>query len=459
MSEAASIQPDLPPGPKTLSLIERARMTLMPPMPVYAALAAKYGPTIRTITPEGPVTITAEPELIRAIYTADPDAFEQRGADVTGPIFGSTSLPVSSGARHKRDRKLVSPPFQAGAMRAYGASIAEITRATIASWTPGERFSLLEATQSMALDVIIRVVYGIKNRAEIERTRATVLELIDSLNPVVLLFPWLRQSFGGHGPWARLERAGEALERLLIEQIRERRAAPLEGSNILSVLVRARDDDGSAMSDKETAEQLRAILFAGHETTATALAALVDLLHHYPSTLERVRAELDGLGSDPDPDALASLPFLDAACYEALRLYSPVVDVGRVVRSPMTLGRYRFPAGEAIVPSPLLLHRRPDLYPEPDTFRPERFLGKKPSPFEFIAFGGGARRCVGAAFALYEMKVIVGTILRDTYLLPMSAKPLEHIRRGITLGPKGNVPMVYLEARRSAREDSRASTG
>ena len=129
--------------------------------------------------------------------------------------------------------------------------------------------------------------------------------------------------------------------------------------------------------------------------TATALAALVDLLHHYPATLERVRAEIDGLGADPDPEALASLPFLEAACYEALRLYSPVVEVGRVVRSPMTLGRYRFPAGEVIVPSPLLLHRRADLYPEPDRFRPERFFNKKPSPFEFIAFGGGARRCVG----------------------------------------------------------------
>jgi cytochrome P450 len=423
-------------------------MTFLPPGPVLADFAAKYGSTFRALTPDGYVTVTGEPDLIRAVYTADPDSLEPRGVDVTGPIFGSTSLPVSTGARHKRDRKLVAPPFQAGAMRSYGASIAEITRATIATWTPGETFSLLEATQSMALDVIIRVVYGIKEKTQVERTRATVLDLIHALNPVILAFPILRQSLGGYGPWAKLERAGRALEQLLIEQVRERRAAPLEGSNILSVLVRAQDEDGSSMSDQETAEQLRAILFAGHETTATALAALVDLLHHNPSTLDRVRAEIDGLGADAEPDALASLPLLEAACYEALRMYSPVVDVGRIVRSETTLGRYKFPAGEAIVPSPLLLHQRPDLYPEPEAFRPERFLGKKPSPFEFIAFGGGARRCVGAAFALYEMKVIVGTLLREAYLLPLSAKPVEHIRRGITLGPKGKVPVVYLEPRR-----------
>lgn len=456
MSESAPFQPSLPPGPRALGLINQVRLNLLPPTPVYAALAAKYGPTFRTMTPEGPLTMTADPEVIRAIYTADPDALEQRGVDLTSPIFGWTSLPVSSGARHRRDRKLISTPFQAGAMRAYGESIAEITRETIASWIPGEPFSLLKATQSMALDVIIRVVYGITEEAEVERTRATVLALIHALNPVIFIFPWLRQSFGGHGPWARLTRAGEALERLLIEQVRARRAAPLEGSNILSVLVRAKDEDGGAMSDQETAEQLRAILFAGHETTATALAALVDLLHHYPATLERVRAEIDGLGADPEPEALASLPLLEATCYEALRLYSPVVEVGRTVRSPMTLGPYRFPAGEVIVPSPLLLHRRADLYPEPDRFRPERFFNKKPSPFEFIAFGGGARRCVGAAFALYEMKVIVGTILRETYLMPRSAKPVEHIRRGITMGPKGDVPMIYLEARRGARGDTRA---
>lgn len=445
--------PCLPPGPRSLTWGDRLRFSFMPPGPLLARFAERYGDPFRIVTPEESVTFTGDPALIRDVYTADPDVFDPRGVDVTAPIFGSTSIPVSTGARHKRDRKLLSPPFQAGAMRAYGSTIAEITRSRMASFEPGRPFSMLEATQSMALDVIIRVVYGVEEEAELQKTRATVLELIHSLNPLVLVFPWLRRSFGGYGPWARLVRAGEALESMVVAQTRTKRAAKTEGTDILTVLTRVRDEHGDTLTDMEIAEQLRAILFAGHETTAVAIAALVDSLHRDRALLSRVQAEVDALGPYADPDALASLPFLEAACYEALRMHPPVVDPGRVVRSPITLGGYRFPRGEAIVPSPLLLHRREDLYPAPEQFRPERFLGKKPSPFEFIAFGGGARRCLGAAFALFEMKVIVGTLLREARLRPVSAAPIEQIRRGITLGPRGTVPMV-LEGKRAPRSAS-----
>jgi cytochrome P450 len=335
-------------------------------------------------------------------------------------------------------------------MRAYGPAIAEAARAAAARWAPGRRFSMLSSTQEIALDVIVRVVFGVEGEGQARRMKAAVLDLIDALNPLILLFMWLRHDFGGIGPWARFQRAKAALDALLIDQIRARRASGEARPDILDLLVRVRDEDGEGLSDIELVEQLRALLFAGHETTATVLASALFEIHREPRILERVVSEIDALGPSPEPDALASLPYLEAICYEALRMYPPVVDVGRVTRGPFALGRYMVPAGEAIVPSPLMLHWREDLYPDPDRFKPERFLDWKPSPFEFIAFGGGARRCLGAAFAMYEMKVALGTILAENKLRCAADTPLEHVRRGLTMGPQGGVPMV-LETRRRAR--------
>lgn len=438
----------LPPGPKTWSLVDQIRVTFLPPAQVLGEMARTHGDTFRIILPEETVTFTGDPVVIRDIYTAGPDAFDPRGVEITAPIFGSTSLPVSTGARHKRDRKLLTPPFQSGTMRNYGATIAEITRKNLATLVPGQSFSLLDVAQSMALDVILRVVYGIAEGPEQQRTRATVLALIHSLNPLILLFSWLRRDFGGFGPWARLVRAGDALESEVVSQIRAKRSANRDGDDIMSLLIRAKDEDGDSLTDVEIAQQLRSLLFAGHETTAMSIAMLVDMLHNDSALLERAQAEVDTLGADCDASEFAALPFLGAACHEALRMFPPVVDVGRVLRESMTLGGYRFGRGEAIIPSPILLHNREDLYPAPKQFRPDRFLGKKPSPFEFIGFGGGARRCLGAAFALFEMKVIVGTMLRQGRFKSKTSTSTAHIRRGITLGPRGNVPMLYVGPRR-----------
>lgn len=441
------MSPEIPPGPKTWTFIDRLRVTFLPPAQLLGEYARTYGDTFRVVIPEEAVTFTGDPNLIREVYTANPDAFDPRGVEITSPIFGSTSLPVSTGARHKRDRKLLAPPFQSGTMRNYAATMADIARKALASLSRGQTFSLLDVSQSMALDVILRIVYGVEDQREQQRTRATVLELIHSLSPLVLLFSWLRRDFGGYGPWARLVRAGDALESLVAQQIQAKRASSEEGDDIMSLLIRAKDEDGDSLSDVEIAQQLRAILFAGHETTAMSIAMLVDMLHKDSALLERALAEVDALGPECDPAELAALPFLGAACHEALRMFPPVVDVGRVLREPMTLGKYRFDRREAIVPSPILLHNREDLYPEPQRFRPDRFLNKKPSPFEFIGFGGGARRCLGAAFALYEMKILVGTMLREGRFESKTTTSLAHVRRGITLGPRGDVPMRFVGPR------------
>lgn len=438
---------NLPPGPRSTRLRAFVRAAFFEPGPVLQEFAAEWGDTFRSVRPNGAITITGNPEAIRTIYTADPDTFQSFAVEIVKPVFGTTSLVVSSGARHRRDRKLLTPPFNAGAMRAYGATIAEATEEAARRWQPGRRFSMLETTQDIALDVIIRVVFGVEGRDRVEQTRAAVLRLIESLSPWIFVFSWTRQDFGGFGPWARFKRASDAYDALLLSEIRRRREAAEGRGDILSLLLRARYDDGSAMSDTELLEQLRGLLFAGHETTAVTLACAFHWLHHEPAVLAKLLSEIDALGEDAEADALASLPYLDAVCHEALRMNPPVVDTGRSPREPFKLLNYTIPAGEGINPSPLLLHMREDLYPEPQRFRPERFLERKYSPFEYIPFGGGARRCLGAAFAMYEMKIAIGTILRRYRLRSAGGKRIAFVRRGLTLGPRGGVPMVMVEKR------------
>ncbi len=437
----------LPPGPSRIGLVDFLQQALISPVPLLARLTRQYGPTFRVVTRSARMTLTGDPEMIRAVYSADPDSFDVAGVDVTEPVFGLTSLPVSTGARHRRDRKLLTPPFNSSAMRSYGTAIAEVTRDAVARWTRGLPFDVLDTTQEITLDVIIRVVFGVEGKERVARTREAVLGLIDSLSPLLLFFPRIRRDFGGFGPWAKNRRARAVLDRLLAEEIERRRAAVDGRKDILSLMMRARYDDGSAMPDEELIDQLRAVLFAGHETTAVALAWALDRLHREPAALERVLAEIDALGAEPDPDALAGLPFLDAVCQETLRMYPPVVDPARIAKAPFDLGPYTIPAGEGIRPSPLILHGREDIYPEPSKFNPSRFLDRKLSPFEYNPFGGGARRCLGAAFAMYEMKVVLGTLLRACRLRVASHAPPTPVRRGATLGPRGGVPMLLIEKR------------
>ena len=438
---------NLPPGPDSIQPLLFLRAAFFEPAPVLREVAAKYGDTFRTIAPTGPITITGNPEAIRALYTADPDTFQSYAVEVAEPVFGTTSLVVSSGARHRKDRKLLTPPFNAGSMRAWGATIAEAAEEAAQRWEAGKRFSMLATTQDIALDVIIRVVFGVEGRERVEQMREAVLGLIESLSPLIFVFPWTRRDFGGVGPWARYKRAIGAHDDRLLSEIQRRRAAAGDRSDILSLLLKARYDDGSGMSDIELVEQLRGLLFAGHETTAVTLACALHWLHREPEVLGKLLSELDALGDNPEADAFASLPYLDAVCLEALRLNPPVVDTGRSPREPFKLLGYTIPAGEGINPSPLLLHMREDIFPEPERFRPERFLERKYSPFEYIPFGGGARRCLGSAFAMYEMKIVIGTLLRKYRLRAVSNKPIAFVRRGLTLGPRGGVPMMMVDRR------------
>ncbi|MDI3282156.1 cytochrome P450 [Polyangium sp. 15x6] len=437
----------LPPGPEHLGLIDTLRCTFGSPALVIRRLAARHGDPFRVRTFNGPLTFIGNPAAIRAIYTADPETFEPFGVDVTEPIFGRTSVVVSTGPRHRRDRKLLTPPFAPAAAKSYASVVAEVAREAASQWTPCQPFSMLEAMQSITLDVVIRVVFGVKGEARIRDVRAAVLDLIHAMNPLILIMPAIRRPFGGFGPWARMLRATAALDALLSEDIRALRASGEDRSDVLGLMLKARYEGGEGLSAQEILDQLRALLFAGHETTAVTLAWAFYWLHREPDTLARVLAEIDGLGPEAPPEKLLGLPYLDAVCLETLRIVPPVANVGRVPRKPFALLDYTIPPGEPLVPSPLLVHGRDDLYPEPERFRPTRFLERDFSPFEFIPFGGGSRRCLGATLAMVEMKVVLAVLLREYHLRLASAEPIEHVQRGITLGPRGQVPMI-VEGRR-----------
>jgi cytochrome P450 len=443
MNDSGDSMHPAPPGPRYFNPFSFVR-SLSDPTDFMLETRRRYGDTYRLPTIFGPIVVTGHPEGIRAMFTANADTFAPYQAESTSPLFGETSLALVTGARHRRDRKLLSPPFHGARMRAYGAIMADGAARAAAAWTRGEPFRMLDATQSISLEVILRAVFGLDHAsARGQAVREAVIRYVGSIRPQFLFLSWMRRDLSGLSAWARFKRARDHLDALLYDAMAERRREPRERDDILSLLMSARDEDGGAMSDVELRDALLTLLFAGHETTAVALAWALYWLHRDPDELGRVLAEIDALGPSADAEAIAALPYLDAVCQESLRIYPIAPEIPRLLVEPLRLLSFPLPAGTAVMASVILLHNREDLYPEPTRFRPSRFLERKFTPFEYIPFGGGARRCIGAAFALYEMKIVLATILRGSRLRLAGAEPVKPSRRGFTMGPAGGVPMIY----------------
>jgi cytochrome P450 len=436
------------PRPLRIGPLDLFRSLNGDPLDIIKRAVREHGDPLPFIGPLGPIVLTGHPDGARAIFSADPDLFDIVGREQVAPFFGESSLLLSTGARHRRGRKLLTPPFHGARMRAYGETIADVTRRVAAELAPGRPFTMLATTQAISLEVILRAVLGVEGDERRTLFREAVARLTEAMaSPAIAMFNFVRHDFGGIGPWARLGRTKGALDALIYEEIAARRANSAPREDILSLMMEARYDDGEAMSDKELRDELHLLLFAGHETTANALAWAFYWLHRQPDERERLLAEIEALGAHPEPDALAALPYLEAICQETLRIHPVVGEVGRLLRSPMEILGYEVPAGMGVMVSMLLLHDSEDLYPEPRLFRPARFLERKFSPFEFAPFGGGARRCIGAAFAMYEMKIVLATLLQAFRFRLVKDAPIRSAQRGVTHGPKGGVPMILEGAR------------
>jgi cytochrome P450 len=394
----------------------------------------------------GEVFVTGDPEGAREIFSAAPETFEPLRDNPVEPLLGKHSLILLQGDRHRRERKLMSPPFHGDRMRAYATLFRDLTLAEIARWVPGEPVMLQAVARRITLEVIIRAVFGVQDAARMERFRETIVRLLDAYTAPLVVLPALRRGFGGAGPWARFTRARDAFVAMLHAEIAERRG---EGAgareDVLSLLLEARYDDGTALSPAELVDELSTLLVAGHETTATALVWALAYVHRDARVLASVTDEARALGAAIDPTRAAELPYVGAVCSEALRVH-PVVPIAiRRVVQPFRLRGADVPAGGTVAVATTLLHTHPELWPEPSRFRPERFLERKFSPFEYAPFGGGARRCLGAAFATYEMKIVLATIFARARLAAETHAPLARpVLHNITMGPSSALALKYV---------------
>jgi len=436
---AVMTEEGLPPGPRG-SVVQMLRYA-RDPLGFYADCARRFGDVFTVPTVLGPLVVCGEPEGVRSIFALPPESFSRWSTEAVSPLLGEASLLLSGGARHARDRKLLTPPFHGERMRAYGAVMRAAALREAASWPSGSPFSMQDAGSAISIDVILRAVFGVDEAAGLDELRAALLGTLASMNPLLMLFPGLRRRFGGIGPYARMLRVRDRVDALIYDAIARRRARAGEGGgdDVLSLMLSARYDDGSAMSDSEIRDQLLTIVFAGHETSGIALAWAINWLERTPPVRDRLLADLAALGEDPAPAALAAAPYLEAVCHETLRLYPVVGEVVRLLRAPLALGARTIPAGVPVAAGIALVHARADLYPEPEAFRPERFLERKFAPHEYLPFGGGARRCIGAAFGLYEMKVVLGTLLSRYRFTLAREGPERPVMRNLAMGPKAKV--------------------
>lgn len=427
----------LPNGPKSALL---QMFTFRDPFPAMRALATKYGdPVTVPVIGNAPFVITWDPEGIQTILSADPNTYRTSANDAISVLLGKGSIFLLDGAAHKQARRLLMPPFHGERMRAYGEIMRAVTLRHTAAWTPGHAFKAVELAQRITLDIIVEAIFGV--REGVERFHEAILATVGAFSPLIAVFTSLQRDFWGMGPWARFQRHAKALRALMQAEIDAKRASP--GNDILSLLVAARDETGAALSDSDILDQLLTFVVAGHETTATSLAWALYLLHQHPEALARLQAELASAGPEPSPEALAALPYTTAVCQETLRLYPPVPVVSRKLAQPLTLKGFELPAGVNVGLGVYLAHQRPDVFPEPLSFRPERFLGRTFSPFEYLPFGGGHRRCLGAAFALYEMKIVLASLLARHQLQLHEPRPVRSVDRIATYGPETGIRMSF----------------
>jgi cytochrome P450 len=444
MVDALAMAP-LPPGPRS-SVISSFDLGLRP-VRAIARAHARHGDPFSLPTFNGLLILTARPELIREILTQkDADLFEPFADDTLSPFFGSHSLLLLKGEPHRRERRLLTPPFHGERMRAYGATMAGVAREAIASLAAGQEFRAIDLGLRISLEVIVRAVFGVEGREQVVEHVQALEDTLGSTSPVFLFGKAFQRAPFGLGPWAVYQRNSARVDRLLFEQIERVRPRAGERDDILSLMVAARYDDGSSMTQQQIRDELRTLLIAGHETTAITLAWALELLHRHPEVRGRLLAELDAAGDDPEE--LARLPYLVAVVDETLRLRPVVEMVARRLRRPWSFAGYDLPVGATVAPAISIVHMREDLYPEPARFRPERMLERKPGPFEYLPFGGGNRRCIGAAMSHYESCVVLATALRGWTFALREPEPVPFARRTFTVGPRSGVRMQMIGARR-----------
>lgn len=443
----------LPQGPPTPAWFQTIQ-TITRPFEFLEESAQSYGDTFTLRFFGDSYVVLSHPQALQELLTADPKLFDVGQGNRNLQFFlGDNSLLLLDGERHQRQRRLLLPPFHGERMRAYSQLMYNITQQVMTQWSTNKAFSGYAAMQEISLRIVLRAVFGLDDGPRFQQLRqlfVSMLKAFDALNGSLLFLPFLQVDLGSWSPWGRFLRQKQQVDQLLYSEIRERRAQPGSSSeDILNLMMSARDDRGQSMKDVELRDELMTLLFAGHDTTTSALAWALYWIHHLPSVREKLRQELSHLDWEPNQPEwglqIARLPYLNAVCQETLRIY-PIAQFAfaRIVKTPFKLMGYQFDSGTVLAPCIHLLHRRADLYPEPRCFKPERFLERQFSAYEYLPFGGGNRRCIGMAFAMFQMKLVLATILSHYQLALVSKRLVRPTGHGVIFKPSGGVQLVVI---------------
>jgi cytochrome P450 family 135 len=393
------------------------------------ALRKRYGTIFRSNDViAGQVFHIADRELIEQMFKWKPAEYNVgEPRQVMEPVTGPSSILLLDGERHMRMRKLMLPPFHGEAIARYAELIEQITNREIDSWRPGDTIRTRTVAQTITLEVIIRAVFGITDPDRVSELRR-LLPRLSSINPV-LGIELVRKDLGPHSPWGRFIRDRDRADEMLYEEIEYRRRDSDDDTrdDILTLLLSVRDEDGNPLTDRELRDELITILLAGHETTATSIGWAFERLLRNPPALQQLIAEVEA-GESSD--------YIEAVIKETLRVRPVVTEVFRAPTETVELGGYLFEAGTQLAASILLVHYDPELYPpDPHAFRPERFLEGAPESYTWLPFGGGVRRCLGAAFAQLEIRIVISTLLARTRLVAPRARNEKARFRGVTVLP------------------------
>jgi cytochrome P450 len=438
-----------PPGSRLPGVVQAVRYA-RDPVGLLERYQRRYGDVFSLPFPAfGRLVYVADPDLIKQVFTGDPGTFHAGAANARAlePVLGRFSLLTLDGDDHMRQRKLLLPPFHGEAVRRYRDLIAEIAGREVDRWPLGRPFELRPRMQAITLEVILRAVFGVRGEERLQRFR-TLLPRLTEATGVQMWIPFLRRDLGPWSPWGRFLRMRAKVDELVYDEIRRRRAEPgaAERDDVLSLLLGARHEDGSPMSDRELRDELITLLTAGHETSATALAWAFERLLRNSGAMRELRAEVEGGGDD----------YAEAVVKETLRVRPVITDVARLLTKDVELGRWVLPAGTIVVPAIALVALMPEVYADPYEFRPGRFLDGQPAPYTWIPFGGGVRRCLGAAFAQLEIRTVLQTVVARAELRAPDPAPERTRLRNVTLIPQRGARVV-MDRRRAAGEPSAAA--
>ncbi len=426
----------LPPGPRMPPPVQTA-LWFRRPQWMMSQCAARFGETFTLrIVHESPWVMLSNPDHVKQVFTGDPKVFHAgEGNRILLPVLGAHSVLLLDEGEHMQQRKLLLPQFHGARMQSYRDLMQDVAAREIETWPSGEPYRLRPRMQALTLEIILRAVFGLAEGERIERLRCELRRLLDLLTrPQMFALPLLMgpERLSRFGPFQSLM---GRVDRLIYDEIAERRGSEelAQLQDIMSLLLQARDaDTGEPMSDVEIRDELLTLLVAGHETTANALSWTVERLARHPDKLGRLKNEV----------AAGETAYLDAVITETLRLRPVISLVARRLTEPVQVGDWQLPAGVTVTPSIYLVHRRPDIYPNPESFEPERFLTAKPGTYTWIPFGGGVRRCLGGAFAELEMGVVLAEIVRQWDIEPAQPASEPVLRRAITETPRHDAEVV-----------------